>query len=331
MNPSEQYSAADSARRYRLYERLLPPLALLGSIGTVVVAENLPRIAQAAAAIYSYSDPAPGDMMPDLTSCSPRLEPAKPLFPFIHQANGELPKVKDPIKEAATSDRSAVHSFPLDAPTGYIHSEPLISTDSFYFDRHVQSFMSSIGLTFEVYGSTENQSFHIDPDAVDTVLADIFKKLDVYRQDDVKSFLQCRYNQLFKERALDGTTVNTYIIPDGDKEFSGNNVVTHAAGYKSDSPTVGLGVSGVGVSILGIELVPESVMIVAGGNQSLKSDHDILQKRFLHELLHVLLFDDVIGTIKEVDEQEALVDYITKSLYGYYKATNTLPSMVVTS
>lgn len=239
---------------------------------------------------------------------------------------------------------SAAGSFTGASTEGFVASERLFWPFDNYFDTVVHQYESSIGIGMTFYMNKNDTEFEIDDQAVEQMMFDILNRTDLYDNPEVRDIVECKRRQVFDERILDGNTADIHIIADGDKSFEGNNVVTRTTD-KNDVHSSGLGIADIDLrlmlpnSIGGIlftgggmtshRLTPDHLMLVAGGNHSLEVSQLELNRRFLHELTHNLLFHDLSDTSSERDEQERFVKYIERKLMNYYFANAHLPMAVV--
>ncbi len=301
-------------------------MGAVSSFLSAVILEN-PEAVPAAIAAMTYEHPEDGDIVPDETGCA---------LPQQHTVDWSLlaPSRRTPLpsfkaideKKLGTAD-SASHKFTTAEPRGYAAVEPMYSIDGTYFDTHVTTFMTQFGTTFEVYKHAADRNFTINPHELERMVNDIFTHSELYSNPQLKALMQCGY-EAFMNGELSGKTIEVDTVAQGNKKFTGTNVVTIDTEYRMDAPTIGLGIGGLDISVYGVELAPYGVMMVAGGNGELVDSEYHLNRRFMHELMHVLLFHDVVSTVRELDEQERAVQYFTKLLEYYYEKNDNLPHVI---
>jgi hypothetical protein len=312
-------------RRARTYGWLLPIVAPLLSAATVVVSENSHFIDAVGKAI-AYQVPEDGDIAPENTGCPP-TKPELQLL-FVNPSRSNLFAAVDTAVRDVSAQNSATHTFPVSVPEGFIKSERLFWPGENYFDTNLQNFTTSFGAKIEVNGSHEGKKFSLNPVGFERMVADIFNRSGLYDTQGIDQLVECRAQRIFEDGEYKDKTISVNILPDGDKAFEGNNVVTFAEGHNIGSHSIGLGVSDIPITLFGVKITPDSEILVAGGNGDLKDNQNIVNKRLLHELLHVLLFDDLSRTAQELDEQERTVSYIVDKLTAYYLANQNLPAVV---
>lgn len=126
---------------------------------------------------------------------------------------------------------------------------------------------------------------------------------------------------------LDGNRADVNIVVGGDAGFEGNHVVRRTP-ERNFAHSSGLGLSDIGVHAGPWQLTPDHIMLVAGGNGHLEISEQILNRRFLHEIAHILFFHDLSDTVAERDEQERFVSFVEKKLLEYYDQNDGMPIVI---
>ena len=278
---------------------------------TVPLIENIELI-HAAYNYRTYEAPAyPDDIMPELIPCEIEPLPSEKFPDYIPKEDDSLTKVHG-LRSAATKV-----PMPLEKTTKFAKTEPLIGARGKYFDTLDQQFTTGFGAHFNVFKNRNDIDFEINQEAFNRMVSMVFFMTHVHKNPQIRQLLECKRNQVLSGGWLNGKQIDLNIIATGDKELYGNNVVT-LSGAESNSHSHGLGLYGTAFKMFGKNKTADAILIVTSGSIEPLKGRLSINKRLLHELIHVLLFQDISYTAKEMDEQERAVKYITDNLWMYY-------------
>jgi hypothetical protein len=286
---------------------------------------------------YTYSTPEDGDIIPERIGCDILPEDASAIS--VIEVEESVPELyvpqTDPVFLEVSDKQSASNTFTDTSASKYSESERIFWPFNNYFDTGIGRYDSSLGVEFSFFMHEGDIEFIVDYEAMDQMAHDIFGSnnaqghtlTDIYGNPEVAEIVSCKRRQILDEMKLDGTRADVNIVVGGDTGFEGNNVIKRTQ-ERNFAHSSGLGISDIAVQAGPWQLTPDHLMLVSGGNGHLEVSERILNWRFLHELIHVLMFQDLSDTVAERDEQERLVSFMEKKLLEYYKEHGSLPIVI---
>ncbi|MDQ3123403.1 MAG: hypothetical protein M3Q14_01825 [bacterium] len=302
-------------------------LLVLSSVTAGFAAQN-PELIQAGYEYLNYAQPEDGDIIPERTGCGDLSIGG---FGGPRGVSGNYNSENDPVFQQVKDKLSVAHTMTEKMAASKNTNqagESLIDIYGFYYDTKVDFITTSFGMKLDIKRNHADTPFAIHREELEAVVNDIFN-LDMYANPQVKKIVECRSRKVIDEREYGDKVVTSGINPQGDECHSGLSVETFTSFKNRACHSRGLGVNKVGLKLpLGMQPIPENILLVVGANDSTQPNEETINRKFVHELIHVLLFPDLSDTIAELDEQERLVKYMEKSLYEYYEHTGTLPKVI---
>lgn len=319
----------ESPTRPDIWRRARKVALRTGLVGSLAVAGVAVQNHELLSGLYEqmmYDQPSLGDIIPEkLGACSNLRVPESSgpngrASPYTAASDEVMSHVQDSYSAASTFKLVNSNS----------STQPMIRPSGLYFNEEINEFETSFGLKTEIYMRDGETPFSVHEKALDGLTALIFE-YQIYANPDVQAIVACRANEVIYNGSLDGEVQYIGISADGNKGLLGMNVETFTDFASREGNIRGFAINGANLSILGKPLaIPERLLMIFGGNGTLKPNQAALNRIFLHEWIHALLFPDFSDTLAERDEQERLVQYMVRSIISHVDQTDSeIPEFIL--
>lgn len=302
--------------------------AFLGLTAGSLCFENREAI-HAAWNMRYYHEPSEDDIIPDRTGCE--LPPQALMEDYMAAVSEEQDNALSDLQGLkSTATKKSLPSQSERAET-FVSQEQLFGLRHRYFDTKIGEYTSAqTGITFEDMRHIDDPGYRINWHEVERFITDVFRLQDLYAHPGVAAIVRC-FNDRYKNEQIHSLPVEVGVVADDRACLGGNSVVRLAKDQTAkDCHSQGLGSPEVELSLFGtIQISNKRYLIVPGAVNNVANLDSMLQKRFIHELIHILFFEDLSDFTAEADEQERFVKYVTNVLMEYYEQHNTTPRIVI--